>query len=231
MTRKNCRPGLAAKTLQSRTISLYADSAMRDQPPPALTDAALAAEGLACVRGGRMLFSRLSFALDPGQALQVTGPNGAGKSSLMRVLAGLLPAYAGSIAARGAIALSDERPALDPQLPLGRALGWWAAFDRRGDADIAAALAAFDLDGLADVPLRLFSTGQRKRAALARLMLAGAPIWLLDEPLNGLDSASVDRLAAVMARHRDAGGIIVAASHQPLAMPGAAMLAVEAFAP
>jgi heme exporter protein A len=170
-----------------------------------------------------LLFTALDLSLAPGQSALVSGPNGIGKSSLLRMLCGLLPLYAGSVEADGAMALADERLALDMDQPLARALGFWAGIDGRGD-QVARALDAMALTPLADVPVRILSTGQRKRAALARVIASGAPIWLLDEPANGLDTASLDLLERAMAAHRQAGGIIVAASHQPLPLPGATAL-------
>lgn len=193
--------------------------------------AQLACDGLACVRGGRMLFRGVSLELTPGQALHVTGPNGLGKSSLIRVLAGLLPAYAGTVSATGRVALADERAALDLGQPLSRALAHWCHLDGADLADVPGALVAVDLAHLADVPVRFFSTGQRKRALLARIILSRAPIWLLDEPANGLDTASIARLGAVIAAHRADGGIVLAASHQPLPMDDALALPLADFVP
>ncbi|WP_439467988.1 heme ABC exporter ATP-binding protein CcmA [Blastomonas fulva] len=194
-------------------------------------DAALECTGLACVRGGRMLFCGVSFALKAGEALHVTGPNGLGKSSLIRVLAGLLPAYAGTVDVTGRMALADERVALDQGQPLARALAHWAQLDGTDTGDIARALLAVDLAHLADVPVRFLSTGQRKRALLARIELSRAPLWLLDEPANGLDTASIERLGTLMAAHRAGGGIVLAASHQPLPLAGAQTLPLAEFVP
>lgn len=190
--------------------------------------ARLAVENLACVRGGRMLFKGISFALGAGDALLLTGPNGVGKSSLLRALAGLLSVFAGTVNAHGRMALADESPALDPRLPLAQALGFWARLDGTGDAGVAAALNAFNLAPLADVPVRMLSTGQRRRATLARIHASAADIWLLDEPGNGLDTASLRLLETAIAAHRAAGGIVVAASHQPLGLEAAMALALEA---
>jgi heme exporter protein A len=169
----------------------------------------LAIAGAALVRGGRLLFENFDLDLAPGEAVHVTGANGCGKSSLMRMVAGLLRADAGTIE-RADAALADEGLALDRELPLGRALGFW------GGPHLTAAMAAFDLQRLADVPVRLLSTGQARRARLARVVARGAPLWLLDEPLSGLDRDGVTRLAAAMAAHRASGGAILAASHVPL---------------
>jgi len=176
----------------------------------------LLAEGLGCVRGGRILFRGLSFALQPGQAGLLTGPNGVGKSSLLRLLAGLLAPSAGLCDAPGTRALCDDRLALDEHLPLEQALRFWARLDGRSEADVAAAMARAGLAYLAEVPVRYFSTGQRQRARLARTYLTGARLWLLDEPANGLDSDSVNQLGAALQGHLDGGGIILAASHIPL---------------
>ncbi len=181
----------------------------------------LAFERVACVRGGRRLFGDVSFALDGGAALVVGGPNGVGKSSLLRVAAGLLRTEAGTVQRQGAVALADESPALDRALPLLAALRFWAALDG-GDAE--AALAAVDLAHLAQVPVRMLSTGQRRRATLARTHASGAAIWLLDEPANGLDAGGVTMLERLIAGHRAHGGIAVVATHQPIDVPGAQRL-------
>jgi heme exporter protein A len=155
--------------------------------------------------------------------LLVTGPNGAGKSSLIRLAAGLLRPAAGRVERSAAAALADEAPALDPRLTLGRALAFWAGIDsRRPDQ----AIEAMGLTRLVDVPVRMLSTGQRKRASLARVIAAGAPLWLLDEPANGLDEEGLERLEAAMAAHRAGGGAILAASHQPLPLDRPAGLAL-----
>ncbi len=161
------------------------------------------------VRGGRLLFEQLDLALGAGEALHLTGPNGCGKSSLIRLAAGLLGPSEGRVG-RASAALADEGLALDRELPLGRALAFW-----RGPR-LAEAIAAFDLDRLAQVPVRLLSAGQARRARLARAMAAGARLWLLDEPLNGLDSDGAERLAIAIAKHRAGGGAVVAASHVAL---------------
>ncbi|MET0239961.1 MAG: heme ABC exporter ATP-binding protein CcmA [Sphingobium sp.] len=178
--------------------------------------ARVALNDAACQRGGRLLFAGVGFALAPGEAALVAGPNGIGKSSLLRMICGLLPVYAGTVAVEGMVALADERLALDMDRPLGRALGFWAALDGRPSSGVAEALEAMALASLADVPVRMLSTGQRKRAVLARTIASGAAIWLLDEPANGLDIASIVLLADAVAQHLAAGGIVIAASHQPL---------------
>ena len=158
-------------------------------------------------RGGRLLFEGLDLALAPGEALMVRGPNGSGKSSLLRLAAGLLSAERGRVE-RGALALADDHLALDRELPLARALAFWNP--------AAESLDALGIAHLADVPVRLLSSGQRKRAALARVAASGAALWLLDEPLNALDGDGAERLDTLIARHRLDGGAVVVASHQPL---------------
>jgi len=180
---------------------------------------------IACLRGGRLLFEGVSLVLQAGEAAVVTGANGAGKSSLLRIAAGLLAPAAGRVERAGAVALLAEGTALDPERSLRNALGWWAAIDGRADA-VEAALADTALGERADVPLRWLSTGQRKRAGLARMILSGAAIWLLDEPANGLDAASVAMLEGLVARHRASGGIAVVATHLPLSLAGAAGIAL-----
>ena len=168
---------------------------------------------IACLRGDRLLFEGMTFALASGDAALVSGPNGSGKSSLLRIAAGLLRPAAGDVVRDGGVAWLGEQPALDSQLPLADALRFWARID---GGDVGAALYAMGIERLAEVPVRMLSTGQRKRAGLARVLLGGAPIWLLDEPGNGLDVATVARLESVIREHRAAGGIVMVATHQPL---------------
>lgn len=198
--------------------------------PRAMTQSApsLAATNLACRRGDRVLFAGLGLGLEAGAALHLTGANGIGKSSLIRILAGLARPYAGSVARRGTVGLLDERPALDPAAPLGAALDFWARID--GAAATAPVRERLGIARLLDVPVRYLSTGQKKRAALARLIAQNAAIWFLDEPLNGLDTAACALVEALTTEHCATGGIAVIASHQPLAIPGLASLAMAEFA-
>lgn len=186
--------------------------------------ASLAANDLACRRGERLLFRGLTLALGPGEALHVTGANGIGKSSLIRILAGLLRPISGTVKREGMVGLSEERHALDPQVELGTALAFWRALDG-GEAP----LERLGLTELLDVPVRYLSTGQKKRAALARLMAQRAPIWLLDEPLNGLDTAGIALIEELIAGHLASGGLAVIASHQPITA-NAKILALAEFA-
>jgi heme exporter protein A len=187
----------------------------------------LTASDLACQRGERVLFRGLSLALDAGAACQITGANGIGKSSLIRILAGLLPPATGTLDIAGSIGLIDERPALDPQLPLGKALAFWHKLDGRRDN----AAERLGLANLLDVPVRYLSTGQKKRAALARLIGQGAGVWLLDEPLNGLDSDAVKLVEELTSEHCAGGGICLIASHQAFDLAGVKQIALADFAP
>lgn len=188
----------------------------------------LAAKDLACRRGDRLLFRGLSLTCAPGDALQIAGSNGIGKSSLIRILAGLLRPFAGSVDSAGAMGLIDERLALDENLPLGKALAFWERLD--GCTDPAPAFDILQLTPLLDVPVRFLSTGQRKRAALARLLNRQCAIWLLDEPLNGLDTQACASVEALVAQHCEGGGIAIVASHQAMAMPRAKTINLAEYA-
>ena len=166
-------------------------------------------QGVALRRGGRLLFEDLDLSIEPGEALQVSGPNGSGKSSLIRLAAGLLRAERGRIE-RPQLALADDHLALDRELPLKRALSFWAQ-------PVDEAMGAVGIAHLAEMPVRLLSSGQAKRATLARVVASGAPLWLLDEPLNALDVDGAKRLARIIREHRESGGAVLAASHQALA--------------
>jgi heme exporter protein A len=181
-----------------------------------------------CLRGGRLLFRNLDLTLRAGEALVVGGPNGVGKSSLIRIAAGLLRPFAGTVARGSALGLADEANALDERLALGRALEFWARLDGRSPD---AAMAAMGLAHLAEVPVRMLSTGQRKRATIARVIASRAPLWLLDEPANGLDSDGADLLAQAIGTHRQNGGAVLAASHLPLGIEGGASLRLEDIQP
>lgn len=187
------------------------------------------ARALACRRGDRLLFRRLDLALGAGEACHLTGANGVGKTTLLRTIAGLAEPYAGEAGTAGRAALIDDRLALEPDWPLARALAFWFALD--GTQDAPAILARLSLAELAEVPVRFLSTGQKKRAGLARLLGQGADIWLLDEPLSGLDRATQALVSALIAEHCAAGGTALIASHQPLGVPSLTTLAIEDYAP
>ena len=190
-------------------------------------------------RGGRPLIAGLSFEAGEGSALIVTGPNGAGKTSLLRALAGFLPIESGGFALDGADA---ERTVGEQAHYLGHADGVkstltagenlaFAAAMLGGDSSRAAQVAALAALGLAhaiDFPARLLSAGQKRRTALARLLVAKRPLWLLDEPMTALDVAAQAALAAIMRGHLEGGGILVAAAHGPLGLDGAQELRLGA---
>ena len=218
-------------------------------PQPSAADLVaedLVAEDLACRRGARLVFAGVSFRLRVGGALVLTGANGSGKSSLLRLVAGLLAPAAGRLS-WGAPVASDlarhhtrlhylgHQDAVKPVMTPRETLIFWAAL---GGAQVPAAapgveraLAAFALDGVADWPCRWLSAGQRRRLALARLLVRPAPVWLLDEPASALDAESQARLEEIIAAHRAAGGRVLVATHAALALDGAAHLALDAFAP
>ena len=191
--------------------------------------AKLSASDLACRRGDRLLFRQLSFELNAGEALHVTGANGTGKTTLIRALSGLTTPFAGEVFCEGDIGLLDERPALDPDLPLGKALRFWERVDGCGDP--SGALKVLGLEPLLEVPVRYLSTGQRKRAGLAGLLNRGVPVWLLDEPLSGLDTAAIAEVTALIQLHIGGGGLALIASHQRLAIDGLRTLELGDYAP
>jgi heme exporter protein A len=183
---------------------------------------------LTCVRGQRVLFRDLTFRVDAGRVLSLEGPNGVGKSSLLRVLAGLLPAAAGTIALiSGSTAEIDaddrarkvawlgHNDAAKPQLTPREVLSFFARlYGTR--ADIDAALAAVGLAKIADLACAYLSAGQKKRLALARLKVVERPIWLLDEPLSSLDTDGRKAALDLVNAHIMFGGIVIAATHEPL---------------
>jgi heme exporter protein A len=196
----------------------------------------LEAENLACRRGERLVLAGISFAVPRGGALVLTGPNGSGKSSLLRLLAGLTPAEKGRLlwdgasvgddaaAHRARIRFIGHQDAVKPALTVRENLAFWAGLQEAGEDAVDAALGRLGLDRLADWPARFLSAGQRRRLALARLLLAPAPVWLLDEATTGLDRDSIARFEAALAQHRAAGGLVIASTHVPLDLPDAGAL-------
>lgn len=183
----------------------------------------LAATDLTCERGGRIVFRNVSLSLRPGQLMQLTGPNGSGKSSLLRLIAGLNEAQTGTLTLDGGSAELSigqqahyiaHQEAVKAALTVFENLDFWRGF--LGGGDVGDALDAFDLTRLSSYPAGLLSAGQKRRLALARLVLVPRVLWLLDEPTVGLDTASLDRLVKVMAAQLDRGGMIIAATHVPL---------------
>jgi heme exporter protein A len=198
--------------------------------------ASFEARELACLRGGRIVFARLAFRVDAGGLLVLRGANGTGKSSLLRMMAGLIgPAHGALLwngddiaddpdAHRARTSYAGHSDALKPALTVAEHLEFHAKLRDCPTDKIGAALDTFALAKFADLPARLLSQGQRKRVALARLIAAPAPLWLLDEPTNGLDADSTARLESAIAAHREAGGIVVAATHLDFAGAAAATL-------
>ena len=187
----------------------------------------LGAQKIALERGGRRLFSGLSFQVGAGEALVVIGPNGAGKSSLLRAIAGFLPLSEGSLVLQGGdgeASLGEQAhcvghdDAVKGALTAGENLEFWAGVlggDPRRRAWLPA-LGRLGLAHVADFPVRALSAGQKRRVALARLLVARRPLWLLDEPTTALDAAARGLFAGVMREHLEAGGLIIAATHAPL---------------
>jgi heme exporter protein A len=194
----------------------------------------LIAENLGGERGGETVFSGIGFALEKGEALVVTGPNGAGKSTLLRVVAGLLPVAEGKIQVEGggeafptvasASHYLGHLNAMKTALSVEENLGFWRAFQGELGLAVDEALETLGLGGLGHLPFGYLSTGQRRRASIAKLLVSRRPVWLLDEPTAGLDKASEGRFARLMRGHLDDGGIVVAATHLPLGLEGAKAL-------
>ncbi|WCL54465.1 heme ABC exporter ATP-binding protein CcmA [Gimibacter soli] len=212
--------------------------------PLATMPATLAAEGLSAVRGGRRVFEGVSFTLAPGGFLLLAGRNGSGKSTLIRAIAGLLPPVGGhlswgearlapgDLAAQGLLIYQGHQFGLKPVETLAAACRHWAAIMGHDVPDdlLVAAAKRFGMVNLLDEPIRCFSSGQRHRAALMRFCLAPRPLWLMDEPTVGLDTDNRAALEALIADHRARGGMVIAASHDPIAAEGD-RLDMDAHAP
>ena len=189
---------------------------------------ALELDGLAISRGGRRLFSGLSLSLPAGQACALTGGNGTGKTSLLRAVAGLVALDAGTIgfigmdpaeARANALHLIGHHDGLKPGRTTREELDFWSLWSGGSEARAQAAIASLSLSSLLDLEVRRLSAGQRRRVALARLLAAPRPLWLLDEPLSPLDAGWRARFGAMMAEHLKGGGLIIAAVHDPLPIP------------
>ncbi|WP_254432323.1 heme ABC exporter ATP-binding protein CcmA [Magnetospirillum sp. SS-4] len=201
--------------------------------------------GLACVRGGRVVFAGLDFTLASGGALVLLGPNGSGKSSLLRVLSGLLRPAHGQLAWNGEPVADDpeahaarthylgHHDAVKPVLSVAENLRFWARLHDshagRADRAVETALERFGLSHLSSIPGKMLSAGQKRRTNLARLLAAPSPLWLLDEPTTALDRASIAALEAVLAEHRAGGGMVVLSTHADIAMPGAVEMHLDRY--
>lgn len=193
----------------------------------------LQADQLTAIRGERLVFRAISFEVLPGGALILIGANGSGKSTLLRIVAGLGRVAGGRLLWNSEDALADRTAHARRIAYLGHhdavKLGFTAAENlrfaaRANGASVSEALEQAGLAALAELPARFLSSGQRRRLALARLSLSTAPLWLLDEPTVELDEAAIARLGELLAAHSARGGLIMAATHTPLPLPGAAIL-------
>jgi heme exporter protein A len=198
----------------------------------------LIAKRLSGGRGGETLFSGIDFSLGPSTALIVTGPNGSGKSTLLRTIAGLLPLEAGMLrledggdnwpSVAAACHYLGHLNAMKTALTVAENLQFWRRFLGEPRLDVDAALDRVGLGGIGHLPFGYLSAGQRRRAAIARLLVSHRPVWLLDEPTAGLDARSEQKFVSLMREHLEAGGIVVAATHQSLGIEGATELTLGA---
>ena len=184
---------------------------------------------LSCARGGLTVLSGVNFSVDPGQALVLQGPNGIGKTTLLRTIAGLQPPQSGQITAPlDSTAYAAHADGIKPTLTVAENLAFWAAIF--GTQDIAPALAAMQLEPLQSRAAATLSAGQKRRLGLARLLVTGRPIWLLDEPTVSLDTASTALFIAMIAAHLGQGGSALIASHIDLGLAGSTHLNLTPYA-
>ena len=198
---------------------------------------------LSCFRGGRLVFTKLSFSLKGGGALVLRGPNGSGKSSLLRVMAGLLQPIEGEIRWSDTSETIEHDPnfhhcrthyvghadAIKPVMTVWENVAFWSRL-RTSEPNIMRALSAFGIRDLANVPGQFLSAGQRQLVNLARILAAPADLWLLDEPASALDSDAVLFLCEIIAEHRKKGGIIITSTHQDLKLPDSKNLQLGEYA-
>lgn len=205
----------------------------------------LTAENLAVRRGEDLIFMNVSFKLSSGQAMLLTGPNGSGKSTLLRVIAGLLRPEAGSVTIAGEGLETDvraseashylgHRNAMKQDLSVFENLNFWKKFlgdfDGGSSLDIEEAAEAVGLTSITHLPFGYLSAGQQRRFAMAKLLVAWRPIWILDEPTAALDASADVMFTGLVKTHLAKGGIAVAATHQPLGLDHAQELRMTGFA-
>ncbi|MBD9374679.1 heme ABC exporter ATP-binding protein CcmA [Rhizobium sp. ARZ01] len=205
----------------------------------------LVAEGLSAKRGEDLIFQDISFEVEAGKALVVKGPNGSGKSTLLRVVAGLLPHESGKVrlsdqgtqspeAVAAACHYLGHRNAMKRELTVEENLRFWRAFlgDSAGGngMGIEQAADAVGLGGIVHLPFGYLSAGQQRRMAMAKLLVAWRPVWILDEPTAALDTAAEMMFAGLVKEHLKRGGLALAATHQPLGLGEMTELHMKGFA-
>jgi heme exporter protein A len=205
-------------------------------------DASLEVRGLGVARGGELIVAGASFRLDPGGTAILRGPNGSGKTSVLRALAGLLPAAAGVIALgadsagsppsalRRASVYCGHEDGVKAALTGAEQLRFWCALYGAPKGRGEQAAREFSLQGMVDRPIHAWSVGQRRRLVLSRLLIAMKPIWLLDEPTAGMDARSQAHMQSIVERHRARGGVAVIATHDRFDLAAAANLLIGAAA-
>jgi heme exporter protein A len=201
---------------------------MSDGVPPSVAEPLLALGGFGCERDGRWLFRNLTLELLPGECLELVGPNGSGKSTLLRAITGLYPEFVGTLRVAGCLYLG-HRPGISGLLTAAENLRWYAALQGGGQGALCSVTEALEQVGMAgydNVLCQQLSAGQQRRVGLARLLLGGGRLWLLDEPLTALDSAGQQLVRGLLDGHLARGGAAVCATHQPLGVTGARQLSL-----
>jgi heme exporter protein A len=190
-----------------------------------VANSSLEARDLACVRGERAVFAGLSFSVRNGELLEIVGPNGSGKSSLLRIAARLLAPAAGTVSMtdeagrepQSLVHLISHLDGLKAAMSANETISFYGDLLGRGPAAAAGnVLAQVGLERQRDLPVQFLSAGQRRRLALARLLVAPRPIWLLDEPLASLDAAGRKLVVSLISKHLAEGGLVLAATHDPI---------------